>query len=311
MFFHNETECKAPKAPQRCFNDAIEEVFKGEELVSTEPLLTPQPVRTFGSMAEHANLLDTPVMPLIQSVGELSPFLLLEEPQVEVELETEGDISLEEAEEAKESPLHNRLSMSLMTCHEGATSSQIFAEVHCDGTSSPVPSVEVELLRDGVDHSYALPSITVETETLVEPSPPTETDDSPAQVPNAQLEEAEQIPSSEESKELDKEMSLPSVPAPSELQIVPSPEQPPLCTEIRRLTFDPKSPSQVVFKPQWLGKGFGANGLRAKSGKGGSSPLAVHVAVKNVTNENKGQSGKRKQKGVWKVYGFSLFMMTR
>uniref|UniRef100_A0A3Q4BL86 Uncharacterized protein n=1 Tax=Mola mola TaxID=94237 RepID=A0A3Q4BL86_MOLML len=253
--------------------------------------LQKQPLGTFGSLAEHAKLLDTPEVPPVHSAGDVSPFLLLEEPQVEVELQTQADISLEEAEEARESPLHNRLSMSLITCHEGATSSQIFAEVH------------LEQLKDGVDHSYALPFITVETETPVEPSIPTDTDGSPAQVSHAQSEEAEQIPPSEESKELDEEMSLPPVPAPAEQQIVPSLEQPQLRTDFRCPTLDPRSPSQVVFKPQWLGKGFGTNGLRAKSvqghcGKGGSSPLAIRVAMKNATNENKGQSGKRKQKGV-------------
>ncbi|XP_070691492.1 cell division cycle-associated protein 3 [Pempheris klunzingeri] len=300
MLFHNETEGKAPEVPQKCFNDAIEEeVFNGEELASSDPLLTPQPSCTIGSLAEHANLLATPVMPPLQSVGDSSPFVLLEEPQLEVEVETETDISLEEAEEARESPLHKRLSMSLITCHEGATSSHIF-EVHRDSASSPVPNVEVEPLRSGVDHSYAVPSVTVEPESLAEPFLPTDSDESPAQVSPAQ--EAEQLPSSGEAKELVKELSLPPASAPSEAPTGPSSEPPQPCTGIRCPTFDSKSPSQVVFKPQWLGKGFGATGLRARgvqklSGKGGSSPLAVRVAVKNVSNENKGQSGKLKQKG--------------
>lgn len=296
MLLHNETESKAPEAPPKCFNDAVEEeVFKGEELTSTEPLLTPQPSHTYGSLAEHANLLVTPVQPPLQSVGDTSPFVLLDKPQVEVELETEADISLEEAEEAKESPLHKRLSMSLITYHEGETSSQIFAEVHCDSISSPVPNAEEEPLGDGVDHSYAIPFITVEPESPVEPSLPTDSDGSPAQVSPAQSKESE--PSSEETKELVEEPSLPSAPEPP---AVPSPDQPRLSTGIRCPTFDSKSPSQVVFKPQWLGKGFGATGPRARGvqgGKGGSSPLAVRVAVKKVTNENKRQSGKLKQKG--------------
>ncbi|XP_073341695.1 cell division cycle-associated protein 3 [Pagrus major] len=291
MLFHNETE---GKAPEKRFSDVVEEeVLKDEELASTEPLLTPHSIRNFGSLAEHANLLATPVMPPLQSEGSSSPFVLLGEPQVELELETEGDFSLEEAEEAKESPLHKRLSMSLITCHDGATSTQIFAEVHRDCATSPVPSVVMEPLKDGVDHSYALPSITVETETPVEPSLPADTDDSPVQVSTAQSEEVEQTPSSEETKELVKESSLQSAPAP-EPPTVPSSEQPQLHAGIRCPTIDPKSPSQVVFKPQWLGKGFGATGLKTR---GGSSPLAVRLAVKNVTNENKGQSGKRKQKG--------------
>ncbi len=296
MIFQNETEGKVPR---KRFNDAVEEeVFKEEELSSTEPLLTPHPVQTFGSLADHAHLLATPVMPPLQSVGDASPFVLLEEPQVEVELETEADISLEEAEEAKESPLHKRLSMSLITCHDGATSTQIFAEVHCDSPQSPVSSVEPEPVSGDVDHSYALPSVTVKTESPAEHFQHTDTGDS-----SVQSEEAEKMPSSEETKELVKESPLPSAPTPSEPPTVPIPEQQQLCPSIRCPTFDPKSPSQVVFKPQWLGKGFGTAGQRARGvqghgGKGGSSPLAVRVALKNTTNENKGQSGKRKQKGV-------------
>uniref|UniRef100_UPI0037E81852 cell division cycle-associated protein 3 n=1 Tax=Semicossyphus pulcher TaxID=241346 RepID=UPI0037E81852 len=301
MLFQNETE---GIAPQKCFSDSVEEEedeVESEELASNEPLLTPRPSLIFSSLAEHANLLATPEMPPLQSEGVSSPFVHLDKPQVELEVETEADISLEEAEEAKESPLHKRLSMSLITCHEGATSSQIFAEVHRDSSSSPVPNKEVEPLGDGVDHSYALPSITVEPESPVEPSLPTGTEDSPAQVSSEQTEQpAEQKPSSEETKEVVQESSLPPASSPSEPPTVLPPEQPQPSTGIRCPTFDPKSPSQAVFKPQWLGKGFGATGLRPRGvqgGKGGSSPLAVRVAVKKVTNENKRQSGKLKQNG--------------
>lgn len=282
MIFHNETEGKAPRSLPPLTPDATEEPSKDDgELASAEPLLAPHPC-----LAEHANLLHTPVTPAVQSEADVSPFMLLERPQVEVELQTEADISLEEAEEAKESPFRNRLSMSLITCHEGATSSHVFAEVHCDGEPSPGPGEQAEAVGGGVDHCYALPSISVDAE-----EPPSPADVAPADDPSAPPAEAEQIPPPEEPKGLGEERP----PA----QVVSSPEQPKPSQHIRCPTFDPRSPSQVVFKPQWLGKGFGANGLRVKggSGKGGSSPLAVRVAVKNATNENKGQSGKRKQKG--------------
>ncbi|XP_026173310.1 cell division cycle-associated protein 3 [Mastacembelus armatus] len=302
MLFHNESEGKVVDAPQKGSNAVEEGFFEGEELASTEPLLTPQTSEPFSSLAEHANLLATPVLPPRHGMGDSSPFVILEEPQVEVDLETEADISVEEAEEARESPLHKRLSMSLITCHEGATSTQIFAEVHHDSISSPVPSAEVETLGDGVDHSYALPSITIEPETTVEPSPANDLEDSPAEASPAEPKEAEKLPSFEETKELVKESSLPPASAPSEPSTVPSPEKPEPYTGIRCPTFDSRSPSQVVFKPQWLGKGFGVSGRRVRGmqgpgGKGGSSPLAICVAVKNVTDENKGPSGKLKQKG--------------
>ncbi|XP_034553193.1 cell division cycle-associated protein 3 [Notolabrus celidotus] len=289
MLFHNEVEGRAPEAPQKGFSDSVEEEVESEELASTEPLLTPKPSLVFSSLAEHANLLSTPEIPTLQSADVCSPFVHLNEPQVEVEVETEADFSLEEAEEAKESPLHKRLSMSLITCHEGATSTQVFAEVHCDGALSPVQCGEVEPPSDGVDHLYALPSITVEPESPAEPPLPTETDVCQAKVSSVESEkQEEQKPSPEEREEIVKEPTA-SIP-----------EQPQVCTGIRCPTFDSKSPSQAVFKPQWLGKGFGASGLRARGvqrGKSGSSPLAVSVAVKNVSKENKRLSGKLKQKG--------------
>lgn len=291
MLFHSEAEGKAPNRPQKCLRDAVDEVLGGEELASTTPLLTPQLIKNFGSLVEHATLLATPVLPPLRSTGDTSPFVLLEEPQVEVEIETEEGITLDEAEEARETPVHKRLSMSLITCHEGAPSSQIYAEVHCE------PNEETEPVKDAVDHSYACPvSVAPESELPVT----TDVELSQVQESAAQPEEAQKISSSEESKGLNKESSLP--PVLSEPPTLPSPKQPQVCTGIRCPTFDTKSPSQVEFKPQWLGKGFGATGLRARgvqrrSGKGGSSPLAVRVAVKNITNENKGQSGKLKQKG--------------
>ncbi|XP_008278386.1 cell division cycle-associated protein 3 [Stegastes partitus] len=229
--------------------------FRVEELPSTEPLLTPRPTH-----------LDTPVL---QDLDNSSPFVILEEPQAEVEVETEADFNLEEA---TESPLHKRLSLSLITCHEGTTSSTVLAEVHHEGSSHSEPTAEVDPLQDAVEHSYALPPLGVEPESPAESSGPSAVECSPAPLEKPELiKEAEPLCSSAV-----------------------------LSTGIRCPTFDPQSPSQVVFKPQWLGKGFGALERRTRAvhaGKGGSSPLAVQVAVKNVTNENKGHSGKPRQKG--------------
>lgn len=306
MLFYNETEGRVIEPPQKYFNNVVEEdVSQDDELASTKPLLTPQKSQTFSSLAEHANLLATPVPRSVPSMGDSSPFVLLEEPQVEVEIETEADATLEEAEEARESPLHKRLSMSLITCHEGATSAQIFAEVHRDSASSPVPSVEVEPAGDGVEHSYAVPSVTVEPESTVEAPPVSNLEASPVQA------SPKTLPAPEETEEVVEDSSSPPASA-SQPPVVPSPEQLQPCKGIRCPTIDSKSPSQVVFKPQWLGKGFGASGLRARGvqgqgGKGGSSPLAVRVAVKNATNENKAQSGKLKQKGVSTVCGFPAY----
>ncbi|XP_062255984.1 cell division cycle-associated protein 3 [Platichthys flesus] len=299
LLLHNEADGRVSETPQKRFSKVEEEIFKPEELASTQPLVIPQSSEILSSLAEHADLLATPVPRPLQGATDSSPFVVLNEPQVEVELETEA--TLEEAEEARETPLHKRLSMSLITYHEGATSSQIFADVHQD-CASPLPSVEVEPLSDGADHTYALPSSPVEPESGVEPSPTTAKADSPVQTSPEQPEEADKPSPLEETAEVVEACSLPPASASSEpTPVTPSPEQQQqVCSGIRCPTFDPKSPSQVVFKPQWLGKGFGASGLRVravKAGKRGSSPLAVRVAVKNATKENKGLTGKLKQKG--------------
>uniref|UniRef100_I3K5F3 Cell division cycle associated 3 n=1 Tax=Oreochromis niloticus TaxID=8128 RepID=I3K5F3_ORENI len=267
MIFHSEVEGKLPEGHQKGFRGASkkEEDFISEELASTEPLLGPQ---LSSNLNEHANLLVTPVQPPLQSVEKLSPFVLPEEPQVEVEIETEADISLEEAEEARESPVHKRLSMSLITCHEGAPSPRAFAEVHRENISSPEPGAEVEPLGDGVDHAYALPSATIEADSPVEPAPsntlPSATieADSPVEPAPSNTDADDSIaqPEKEETKELGKEANL----LPSGPPCVRGPEQPQACTGIRCPTFDSKSPSQTVFKPQWLGNGFRPSGLRAR-----------------------------------------------
>ncbi|KAM4569112.1 cell division cycle-associated protein 3 isoform 1-T2 [Fundulus diaphanus] len=274
LLFHSEAEGKVPEDPQKRSSDSVDEAPGGGELASAQPLLTPRRTNDLSSLAEHANLLATPVHAPQQFVGASSPFELLWDPRVEVEVETEADITLEEAEEARETPLHKRLSMSLITCHEGAPSSQVFAEVHHESPACSEPNVAKDQVGDEADPLYGLPSIIVQPESSAE-SP----------------EEAEKRPSAQET-----ESPLP----PSERPAAPSPEQLPVCTGIRCPSFDTKSPSQLEFKPQWLGKGFGATGLRSRGvqgNRGGSSPLAVRVAVKNANHENKGQSGKLKPKG--------------
>ena len=86
MLFHNEADGKATEGPQKGFSDAVEENLGGEELASTVPLLASQLPHNFGSLAAHASLLATPVLPPVQSMSNLSPFVLLEEPQVDVEI---------------------------------------------------------------------------------------------------------------------------------------------------------------------------------------------------------------------------------
>ncbi|XP_041722252.1 cell division cycle-associated protein 3-like [Coregonus clupeaformis] len=213
----------------------------------------------------------------------------------EAQIEVEADFTLEEAEEAKESSLHKRLSMSLITCHDSIAPSQTLAEVHYESPESPLPdNAAAELHKDERDHAYALPSITSDPAQaltpMAEPPIPTVTELTEVTV-------ATEMPKAEEKVEVPTPVEEPPqcepAAAPNHWGMVP------LGDGIRCPTFNTKSPSQMVFKPQWLGKGFGATGVRARGrgGKGGSSfsPHSVQVGNKNTANENKGQSVKQKQ----------------
>lgn len=74
-----------------------------------------------------------------------------------------------------------------------------------------------------------------------------------------------------------------------------------LLPAIRFPKFDTSSPSQAVFRPQWLGVGFGASGVRARGvqsrARGPSSPLSTHRKPATDENENKVVLNKQKQKG--------------
>ncbi|CAB1333581.1 unnamed protein product [Coregonus sp. 'balchen'] len=291
MLLHGDSvEIVAP-APFNTFpNLNVEEsaVVEGE-LSSSEPLLSPQPSQVSGDMIRPSPQSVTSHTLLIQS-----PFVLVGEAQIEVE----ADFTLEEAEEAKESSLHKRLSMSLITCHDGIAPSQTLAEVHHESPESPLPdNTAAELHKDEPDHAYALPSITSDPAQpltpMAEPSIPTVTELTEVTV-------ATEMPKAEEKVEVPTPVEEPVMPVTQESPVVPSPtttgpspsvsQQQPKATGIRCPTFDTKSPSQVVFKPQWLGKGFGATGVRAR-GRGGKGGL---VGNKNTANENKGQSMKLK-----------------
>lgn len=328
MLFHSEVPDKISQGHglPSCLNleEEVEEIVGEEHKVvvtsdqsSGGPLLSCQPSQNAASMAEHATLLSTPVLP-VECVGSSSssPFLLLEDAQTEEVYLDMDDLTVEEAEEAKESPLHKRLSMSLITYHEGVPPGQIYTEVQVHDNPASPPANTGAPTGEECDHSYTVPSISVYAEC---PS-------SPAHVSTAEVaaDEAPVTPTSPERPEEAAQASLdiPQCNAATDTLALPvkssptvSQEQPPRpSTGIQCPTFDPRSPSQVVFKPQWLGKGFGTAGLRARGGRasrGGSSPLAVRVAVKNVNNENKGQSSKTKQKGVYPRHDFCSYFYFR
>uniref|UniRef100_A0A3Q1GUV8 Cell division cycle associated 3 n=1 Tax=Acanthochromis polyacanthus TaxID=80966 RepID=A0A3Q1GUV8_9TELE len=94
----------------------------------------------------------------------------------------------------------------------GATSSTVLAEVHHEGSSFTEPSVEVEPLQDPVEHSYALPAVSVEPESA-EASVPSAEDGSPAP-----SEEPEPEPASADATEPAEEPQPPCSSAVPDLQ---------------------------------------------------------------------------------------------
>ncbi|XP_062321719.1 cell division cycle-associated protein 3 isoform X1 [Osmerus eperlanus] len=405
MLFLGET---LPSKPSALSNLKVEVLGDGEQ-GSSEALLTSQATKPDDS--------SSPVLPSLQSVCSDTPLVQSDLADVEVE----ADFTYEEAEEARESPLHKRLSMSLITCHEGAVPAQVFADVHHTYPPSPLSYADTKPHTDGPEHSYALPSITFELMSHVTPSQPTVVavanvtqwpeelvEAEPVEVAPVEAEPVEVAPVEAEPVEVVLVEAEPVELAPVEVEPVrvvlveaepvevapvevepvevvlveaepvevapveaesvevapvevepvrvvlveaepvevapvevepvevvlveaetvelapvevepvevtsaeaepievaqassPSPGltlQPQ--TGFRCPVFDAKSPSQVVFKPQWLGKGFGTTGVRAR-GRGGkgtssSSPLSVRLATKKAANENRASS-KQKQRG--------------
>ncbi|TRY95161.1 hypothetical protein DNTS_034676 [Danionella cerebrum] len=177
-----------------------------------------------------------------------SPFVLIGE----VEVNEEVEASLEEAEEAlllEERPL------------------------------TPIPPA---VRRADEEHSYAVFTIAPRAidSTRVEEAGPI-LEEVQAQTHTEQTEEVPETSSDQQEKiELSDAPSSDGTPVSKEVEL----EKP----VIPSLKIDPWSPSQAIFKPQWLGVGFGTTGVRARGVQGRMktsvpSPLA---SVKTAKNEN-------------------------
>ncbi|XP_046889967.1 cell division cycle-associated protein 3 [Hypomesus transpacificus] len=395
MLFLGDSLPSKPSAPSNLKVEEVEVLGDGEQ-GSSEALLTSQATRTDDS--------SSPVLPSLQSVCSDTPLVqshLVHLADAEADAEMEADFTYEEAEEARESPLHKRLSMSLITCLEGTVPAQVFADVHHAYPPSPLSYADTKSHTDGPEHSYALPSITFDLMSHVTPSQHTvvvvanvtqgpeelveaeHVEVAPVEAEHVEVapveaehvdvapveaEHVEVAPVEAEPVDVAPVEAEPVEVAPVEadpVEVVPVEAEPvgvvlveaepvevasveaepvevvsveaepvevvsveaepvevtsveaePIegtqasspspgltlqpQTGIRCPVFDAKSPSQVVFKPQWLGKGFGTAGVRAR-GRGGkgassSSPLSVRVATKKAANENRASS-KQKQRG--------------
>ncbi|XP_007250948.3 cell division cycle-associated protein 3 [Astyanax mexicanus] len=263
---------------------SLSTVEQQDELSATEPLLPPQ--------SNHSAPPSSPVA-CSPSVGYgsfcNSPFVLVGEAQVEVDADEE--VTLEEAEEALllgESPLRRELSLSLLACREGVYSPEFYSSAE-ERPATPLPPSEE---KEHSDHPYALPQVSSEP---ILPSPevvqPIE-EEKPATEAPAPV--SENVPiQAEQPKLADPEPVRTSSKPSSTLNVQRE-------SGILIPRFDPRSPSQAVFKPQWLGVGFGATGVRARGvqsrGKGTSSPLSSRKPPMDE-NENKVVLGKQKQRG--------------
>ncbi|XP_076827363.1 cell division cycle-associated protein 3 [Brachyhypopomus gauderio] len=272
-----------------------------EELCSTEPLLPPP--ACLGGPADTAPTPSTPA-PCVSSMGygsfASSPFVLVGE----VEVDTE--VSLEEAEEAlllEESPLNREISLSLLACREGVYSPEFYTSQE-ERPATPLPPVED---TQDSDHSYACPQVSnepVQSSSTIQASSPVQ-EAVVCSSDTAQPSESEDIPAEApivpEEGPVEQETLEPAVPGPAasakpSLNLNVQKESP--LTGIRFPRFDVCSPSQAVFKPQWLGVGFGATGVRARGvhTRGSSSPLSTRKPAIDE-NENKVVLTKQKQRG--------------
>lgn len=263
-----------------------------------EPLLKAQ--------SSHTDAISTPVLSSSsEGYGSMcrSPFVLIGEPQMEVEVDTEA--SLEEAEEALllgASPLRKELSLSLLACREGVYSSSLE-----ERPLTPLPPAERQANED---HSYAVFTIPKSTENAESESTPTvveavltlEEEEVPSQTSEEPASAALPEPTPEQPEE-----NKPPTPQPADASSKPSPVSSTRVESvqpgIRCLRFDTRSPSQAIFKPQWLGVGFGATGVRARGlqSRGKTSMSSPRTTKNMATNENNNMVVRSKQKPREKV----------
>ncbi|XP_034170646.2 cell division cycle-associated protein 3 [Pangasianodon hypophthalmus] len=271
---------------------SLSSVEEQNELNSKEPLLPPH---SHDSVSGPTNCLSTPA-DFSSSMGygsfSSSPFVVVGEAQVEVGVD--ADTTIDEAEEAVlvgQSTLKRELSLSMLGCREGVYSPEFFPSAE-ERPSTPLPPLEEP---QDVDHSYALPHVTCEP---VQSAPvpvqeailPPMTADMPQSPEQESVAEEKAMLPEPALKHSEKSKLANSEPAKSEV----------LLPAITFPRFDTRSPSQAVFKPQWLGVGFGATGVRARGvqsrGKGTSSPLSTRRPATDE-NENKVVLNKQKQRG--------------
>ncbi|XP_052434544.1 cell division cycle-associated protein 3 [Carassius gibelio] len=267
-----------------------------------DPLLPLEKAQSSPTLSGPTDAVSTPVRSSpSEGYGSIcnSPFVLIGDPQVEVEVDAEA--SLEEAEEALllgASPLRKELSLSLLACREGVYSSSLE-----ERPLTPLPPAKRQANED---HSYALFSIppqSTEHETPVDEAVVTsEADEVPVQTSEEQVTSA--LPeSSPEQQEESRPPTPQSAVSSSKSSPVTGTQVETVQSGIRCLKFDTRSPSQAIFKPQWLGVGFGSTGVRARGVQArGKTSVSSPLSTKNTaTNENNNMVVRAKQRPREKV----------
>ncbi|KTG36064.1 hypothetical protein cypCar_00023158 [Cyprinus carpio] len=281
---------------------SLPNVNQQNEAGPRDPLLPLVKGQNSSTLNGHTDAVSTPALcSPSEGYGSMcrSPFVLIGDTQVVVDAET----TLEEAEEALmlgATSLRKELSLSLLACREGVYSSSLE-----ERPLTPLPPAE---RQENEDHSYALfsvPQQSTESETstpVVEAVVTSEADEVPSQTSEEQVDAA--LP---ESSHEQPEESKPPTPQPD---VAPSKSSPVTGTQvemvqsgIRCLKFDTRSPSQAIFKPQWLGVGFGTTGVRARGVQArGKTSMSSPLSTKNTaTNENNNMVVRAKQRPREKV----------
>uniref|UniRef100_A0A8C1UIB8 Si:ch211-69g19.2 n=1 Tax=Cyprinus carpio TaxID=7962 RepID=A0A8C1UIB8_CYPCA len=281
---------------------SLPNVNQQNEAGPRDPLLPLVKGQNSSTLNGHTDAVSTPALcSPSEGYGSMcrSPFVLIGDTQVVVDAET----TLEEAEEALmlgATSLRKELSLSLLACREGVYSSSLE-----ERPLTPLPPAE---RQENEDQSYALfsvPQQSTESETstpVVEAVVTSEADEVPSQTSEEQVDAA--LP---ESSHEQPEESKPPTPQPD---VAPSKSSPVTGTQvemvqsgIRCLKFDTRSPSQAIFKPQWLGVGFGTTGVRARGVQArGKTSISSPLSTKNTaTNENNNMVVRAKQRPREKV----------
>ncbi|KAJ8354943.1 hypothetical protein SKAU_G00225100 [Synaphobranchus kaupii] len=296
MLFLNEGGDRAAPLPPLKFSEVQSlNLEEDGELDSAEPLLPLHPSLDSDPLSPSIHNLPTPTRPADQTcdseaLSTQSSGCQAAGDERQVGQEVDQILESEEATADGDPPLNKELSLSLLTCHDGVPSSLMVS----DDTSRPLsPLSDADPCK--VLDSEACPSPTPDSVQSLSAEASTSTSSDIAEPPNDKTD----APAKPES--IVEESPKPAAADPS-----PTRDQSPQAQSgldqigVKRPTFNTKSPSQVVFKPQWLGVGFGVAGVRARGvqgkGKGSSSPLSVRVGGRNVGNENRGQVVKQKQR---------------